>query len=144
MTGLNTRLAGKMPRWQRWTFWLVMSTCCLSGICYLVGSEFLTSLSILTSRKVITTHGVTACLAVFVFGTISMGHIRLGWILRKNKATGIGNIATLSLMVLTGLGLYYGSEEIRDLAVLLHWIAGLMFLPALTLHVVIGDDYQSA
>lgn len=136
MTGRNTRLAGKMPAWQRWSFWLVMSTCCLSGICYLVGSEFLSSPSILTSRKVITTHGVTACLAVFVFGTISMGHIRLGWILRKNKATGIGNIVTLSLMILTGLGLYYGSEEIRDLAVLLHWISGLGFLVVLALHLV--------
>ena len=136
MTGRSTRQAGKMPRWQRWTFWLVMSTCCLSGICFLVGSEFLTSPSILTSRKVITTHGVTACLAVFVFGTISMGHIRLGWILRKNKATGIGNIVTLSLMILTGLGLYYGSEEIRDQAVLLHWISGLGFLAVLTLHLV--------
>ena len=136
MTARNTRLAGKMPTWQRWSFWLVMSTCSLSGICYLVGNEFLTTPSILTSRKVITTHGVTACLAVFLFGTISAGHIRVGWILRKNKATGIGNIVTLSLMILTGLGLYYGSEEIRDLAVLLHWIFGLVFLVVLTLHLV--------
>lgn len=140
MTDRNTRLAGKMPRWQRWTFWLVMSTCCLSGICYLVGSEFFASPSTLTSRKVITTHGVSACLAVFVFGTISMGHIRLGWILRKNKATGIGNIATLSLLILTGLGLYYGSEEIRDLAVTLHWVFGLVFLAVLALHLVSFHD----
>jgi hypothetical protein len=136
MNDRSNRLAGKMPRWQRWTFWLVMSTCCLSGICYLVGNEFLTNPSIISSREVITTHGVSAYLAVFVFGTISMGHIRLGWILRKNKATGIGNIVTLSLMILTGLGLYYGSEEIRDLAVLLHWISGLGFLAVLTLHLV--------
>jgi hypothetical protein len=60
----------------------------------------------------------------------------VGWILQKNKATGIGNIATLSLMILTGLGLYYGSEEIRELAVLLHWIAGLVFLTVLTMHLV--------
>ena len=136
MTGRNTRLAGKMPTWQRWSFWTVMGICCLSGICYLVGSELLTSSSILTSRKVITAHGVTACFSVFLFGTISAGHIRVGWILRKNKVTGIGNIVTLSLMILTGLGLYYGSEEIRDLAVLLHWVSGLGFLAVLTLHLV--------
>jgi hypothetical protein len=136
MTVRHTRQTGKMPQWQRWSFWLVISICCLSGIFYLVGSELLTSPSILHNRKVITTHGLSAYLAVFVFGTISVGHIRLGWILRKNKATGIGNIVTLILMTLTGLGLYYGSEEIRDLAVLLHWISGLGFLAVLTLHLV--------
>ena len=136
MTVRHTRQAGKMPGWQRWSFWLVISLCGLSGICYLIGSEFLISPAILAHRNVITTHGVSACLAVFLFGTISVGHIRLGWILRKNKATGILNTLTFSLLILTGLGLYYGSEEIRDLTAFLHWVFGLGFLMVLALHLI--------
>ena len=136
MTLKSTRQPGKMPLWQRCSFWVLMGVCCMSGFSYLIGTELLNPPSIYASRQVITTHGISACLTVFLFGTISMGHIRLGWILRKNKTTGIGNIVTLILMILTGLGLYYGSEEIRDLAVLLHWISGLGFLAVLTLHLV--------
>jgi hypothetical protein len=106
----------------------------------LIGTELLTAPSIYADRQVITTHGISACLTVFLFGTISMGHIRLGWILGKNKSTGIGNVFTLSLLILTGLGLYYGSEEIRDLVVLLHWLAGFGFIVVLILHLLpLGD-----
>lgn len=140
MTLKSTRQPGKMPLWQRCSFWVLMGVCCMSGFSYLIGTELLTAPSIYASRQVITTHGISACLTVFLFGTISMGHIRLGWILGKNKSTGMGNVFTLSLLILTGLGLYYGSEEIRDLVVVLHWLAGFGFILVLILHLLPFDD----
>lgn len=132
----NLRRPGTMPRWQRGAFWLGMGLCCVSGLSYLLGHEFLMATSLLGHRTMLTLHGISAGLAVFLLGTVAVGHIRVGWILRKNRASGVGNVFALSLLILTGWGLYYGSEEIRDFTVLAHWLLGLGFVVVLSLHVV--------
>ena len=130
------RRPGTMPHWQRWAFWLGMGLCCISGLSYLLGREFFIATSLLGDRSVLTVHGISAGWAVFLLGTVAVGHIRVGWILRKNRLSGVGNAATLGLLTLTGWGLYYGTEEMRDLTVLAHWSLGLGFVAVLGLHVV--------
>ena len=134
MTIKQIHRPGAMPRWQRWSFWIGMGLCCFSGLSYLLGHEFFMAPEILSHRRMLTLHGIAAGVAVFLLGTIAVGHVRVGWILRKNKLTGMSNIIVLGLLVLTGWGLYYGSEEMRDLTVSGHWISGLMFIIALSLH----------
>ena len=94
-----------------------------------IGSLIATSL--LGDRSVLTVHGISAGWAVFLLGTVAVGHIRVGWVLRKNRLSGVGNAAALGLLTLTGWGLYYGTEEMRDLTVLAHWSLGLGFVAVL-------------
>lgn len=130
------RRPGTMPRWQRSVFWLGMGGCGISGISYLLGHTFFIAPAWLGHRTVLTLHGISAELAVFLLGTLAVGHIRVGWILRKNRLSGVGNIVALSLLTFTGWGLYYGSEELRDLTVLAHWGIGLAFVTVLALHLI--------
>ena len=130
------RRPGTMPRWQRWSFWWGMGLCCLSGLSYLLGREFFIATAVLGQHRMLTVHGISAGLAVFLLGTIAVGHIRVGWLLRQNRLTGVGNVVALALLVFTGWGLYYGSEEIRDFTVLAHWVLGLGFVGVLGLHVM--------
>ena len=130
------RRPGRMPLWQRVAFWLGMGLCCLSGLSYWLGREFYIATGWLGHRAVLMAHGVSAGVAVFVLGTIAAGHIRVGWILKRNRVSGVGNLVTWSLLALTGWGLYYGSEEIRDLTVLAHWVLGLAFVGALSWHLM--------
>lgn len=128
------RRPGTMPRWQRWTFWWVAGLCLCSGLGYLLGHEFVLGPKWWSHRNMLSIHGVFAGLMLFVLGTIATGHIRVGWMLRRNRLTGVGNVLAMILLALTGWGLYYGSEEVRDFAVWLHWVVGLVLVGLLCLH----------
>jgi hypothetical protein len=130
------RRPGCMPRWQRWAFWLGMGLCLLSGTSYWLGREMFIGTAWLGHRNMLSLHGISAGLAVFLLGTVAVGHIRVGWILRKNRLTGVGNVVALSLLVLSGWGLYYGPEAWRDGTVLAHWVLGLGFAGVLAAHVM--------
>lgn len=132
----DARRACRMPRWQRWSFWLGMGLCLLSGTSYWLGRELFVATAWLGHRNLLSLHGISAGLALFLLGTLAVGHIRLGWILRKNRLSGVVNVVTLGLLAMTGWGLYYGPEELRDATVLLHWVLGLGFAGVLAAHVM--------
>lgn len=127
---------GAMPRWQRWTFYFGMGNCCLSGVSYLLGQAFFMASQILGHRSVLTLHGISASIATFILGTLFIGHIRIGWALGRNKITGLGNLVFLVLLIISGWCLYYGTEEMRDETVLMHWCLGFFFALTVGLHVV--------
>ena len=132
----EVRRPGRMPRWQRWSFWFGMGLCLLSGTSYWLGREMVIATAWLGHRNMLSLHGMSAGLAVFLLGTVAVGHIRVGWILRKNRLSGVVNVVTLGLLAMTGWGLYYGPEELRDATVLLHWVLGLGFAGVLAAHVM--------
>ena len=79
-------------------------------------------------------HGISAAFCIFVIGLVSAGHIRVGLHVRKNMISGLAQASTLLVLVMTGLTLYYGSEDIREGVVLAHWMIGLALLPLFLLH----------
>lgn len=136
MAILKFRTPGSMPTWQRWSFGLVFSVCFLSGLIYLMGNEGMPIALMIGHRELMTTHGISSSLLVFLLGTIFVGHVKVGWILKKNTTTGVGNLLVLSLLTITGWGLYYGSENLRDTTVLLHWTLGIGMALLLSLHLL--------
>lgn len=136
MTTLQTRRPGSMPQWQRMAFWPAVVICSFSGLSYLIAREFFSSHSFFGNSKILAAHGVSAYFIVFLLGSMATGHVRLGLRLRKNRLSGVGNLIAMSLLVITGWGLYYGPEEIRDGVVLLHWLCGSMFLLILFWHLI--------
>lgn len=126
---------GKMPVWQRTITWSALLFCGLSGLAYLFGHEFLLLRDLLGSHAVLVAHGISAALCIFAIGAVSAGHIRLGLNVRKNVNSGLAQTTVLLTLIVTGLGLYYGREEIRDGLILTHWIIGIALLPLFFLHV---------
>ena len=127
---------GRMPAWQRWSVLLGMSLCAISGVLFWVGHELHIAHGTLGSRWVLTLHGVSASLAVFLFGTVMLGYVRVGVNFRRQMFTGISNLIALSILVISSWLLYYGDEEWRDNTVLIHWSVGLLFAVIFLAHLL--------
>jgi hypothetical protein len=72
-------------------------------------------------------------------------HVRRGWALRRNRAS--GSAIVIALLALTGSGyaLYYLVDDgTRPLVSVLHWGLGIAFVPALVVHVALGRRYRRA
>ena len=84
-------------------------------------------------------HGSLNPFLCVLFGYLCSQHIRLGWQLRANLATGFAMEIIFGGLILSGIGLYYaGSAEWRNLCVQTHWILGLLLAPGLGMHWVAG------
>jgi hypothetical protein len=78
-------------------------------------------------------HGLLAFLTLMLLGSILPLHVRHGLRQLKNRGTGIALLATLPVLILTGWGIYYFSNE--DLA---RWTSVLHVLIALPISVLLG------
>jgi len=70
----------------------------------------------------------------FLLGSIATVHIKAGLVAKKSLVSGFTQLFVLTLLISTGLLLYYGTEEIRDLSVWSHWVLGLIFMPVFVWH----------
>ena len=128
------RRLGLMPRWQRLLTWFGLALCALSGSAYLIGHEFNVLVQQLGNHSILVVHGASAALVIFILGAVATVHIKAGLVARKSLISGFAQLFAIVLLVNTGLLLYYGSEEIRDLTILSHWIFGLIFTPIFVFH----------
>ena len=54
---------------------------------------------------------------------------------KRKWISGIGQLSFLGLLMSTGVFLYYGSEELREITINLHWSVGLLFFSMFILHI---------
>lgn len=65
--------------------------------------------------------------AIWLVGLIWGVHITRGWRMGRHRVSGVALLTFLGWLILSGYLLYYvGSDEVRSLVSLGHWIAGLM------------------
>lgn len=84
-------------------------------------------------------HGAAAMAFLVVLGTVLPVHVRRAWDLRRNYRTGLGVLLVTAVLLLTGYALYYvASEQLRPWLSCIHWVVGLVGLPALIVHVFRG------
>jgi hypothetical protein len=119
---------GKMPSWQRSFVIYGMMACSITGLIYLLGHQFHLQRSILGTHNILAAHGVFAMLATLAFGSVLPFHIKAGYKSRKQLWSGFSQLGFLATLIISGALLYYGPEEIRDGAINIHWIVGLLFL----------------
>ncbi len=84
-------------------------------------------------------HGAAVVGFLVVFGALLPGHIVQNWRQRINRYSGLTVVLAVSLLALSGYGLYYLVDD-RQRAVTsgVHWVVGLTASGALVLHVVLG------
>jgi len=84
-------------------------------------------------------HGAAAMGFLIALGSLLPGHISHAWQARRNHRSGVSTLTLISILVLTGYGLYYaGGEESRPWISLVHWLMGLIGAGVLPLHVYLG------
>jgi hypothetical protein len=81
-------------------------------------------------------HGGAAIAMAWVFGLIWLMHIRRGWHKRRNLKSGISMASIMLVLIFSGWGLYYLSDEQwRDYTGFLHWFFGLFAGLWLPIHI---------
>jgi hypothetical protein len=84
-------------------------------------------------------HGLAAMLSLLALGAVAVLHVRESWRRRRNRWSGAFVAACLTLLVATAFALYYaGQETLRDLASVVHLVAGLVLPLLLVAHLVLG------
>jgi hypothetical protein len=84
-------------------------------------------------------HGAAAFAMLFAVGAMSAHHVRRGWLLARNRGSGIVVIAIVAILIATGYALYYVvTDATRPSISIVHWIAGLALAPILIVHLTIG------
>lgn len=84
-------------------------------------------------------HGGAAMAGLIIYGSLLPIHIRRAWAIRRNIYLGIGLVAIMLSLTITGYLLYYaGGEETRPVISAVHWIIGMAVPALLAWHVVTG------
>lgn len=90
-------------------------------------------------RWLLVAHGVGAYLFLAVLGAMVPVHILMGWRTRRSLWSGFGVAGLCTLLSLSALGLYYaGGDAIRGWTSLIHWTTGLLFIPIIVIHIIMG------
>lgn len=129
---------GCLPRWQRNSTHLFFAVCALSGIGYLLAHTLRWDSLAEYAHTLLVSHGISAYLSVLAFGAVMPGHIRSAWNVRRNRMSGVVMIAVLVALMGSGLLLYYGSEEMHDTVLWVHWIVGGLSVAAFPYHLIAG------
>lgn len=126
-----------MPLWQSLFTHLIFIICAVSGVLYLLAHEFEIKALTVENHSILIVHGFAAYFFVFLFGAIMPNHIKAGWKNKRNQLSGGLMVAVMSLLLISGLFLYYGNET-RDAALWVHWVIGCGLVLLFPLHFIRG------
>jgi len=84
-------------------------------------------------------HGAAAFAMLIAVGAMSAHHARRGLAIARNRISGIGVIAMLALLIITGYALYYLVTDLTHTPIsMAHWLVGVAFVPLFIAHLMIG------
>lgn len=78
-------------------------------------------------------HGVSSYALLVAIGSLLPLHVRSGWLRRRNMVTGLAVTASMAVLSVTALMLYYGGEEMQAVAKWVHLafgFGGFILFPA--------------
>jgi hypothetical protein len=146
---MSNRLPAQNIRLSKYHEWWVYAATALlvsSGLLWLLFHYFVTVHSDFGATRHplealwLKVHGAAAMLALVLFGTMMPVHIRKAWHARNNRWSGSLLLAVLVLLILTGYALYYLVGEVsRPWIGVIHWAIGLALVPAVVLHIILGQ-----
>lgn len=79
-------------------------------------------------------HGWVAVGAVFLFGWITSEHISERWRKPKNRVSGISLAAFVTILTLSGYGLYYTTGRLHDTTAVAHEVLGALAIVFALVH----------
>jgi hypothetical protein len=89
-------------------------------------------------------HGISSYAILVVIGSLLPRHVRSGWMRRRNLVTGLTVTAVMAILAVTGLGLYYGGEDLHGPVKWLHVAFGLGCFALFPAHAFLVRSRQSS
>ena len=144
---VNTTNSMSFSKKERIIYYTVFLVLFLSGVVWLVLHYLCSSvgefglMSNPLESKILCIHGVAAFGFAFVFGNIWAIHVKSGIQkkYKKNFKSGIINALLVTILIVTGLLLYYaGNDMVRITASMMHWICGILLFIVIIFHIFMG------
>jgi hypothetical protein len=123
----------RLGLWQKMAIHCTAATVGLSGLLWFILHDLIDDPGELT-HLLLTLHGVSAYAMLVAVGSLLPVHVRMGWLRRRNRLTGLAVITTVTVLGITALMLYYGSEEVQTPAKWVHLAFGAGSLVLFPVH----------
>ena len=142
----------RLSKTERIIYYTVFLILFLSGIIWLVLHYLCNSvgefgiMSHPLENKVLCIHGFAAFGFAFIFGNIWAMHVKFGIQkkYKKNFKSGVINALLITILIITGLLLYYtGNDMVRLTASMTHWICGIVLFIVIVLHILLGKYFKN-
>jgi hypothetical protein len=133
--------SARLPRLQRRALYVVSALLWISGACWLYFSYFASDGANLSAPSrapalLPELHGAAAMAFLLVFGTLLPQHLPNGWHQKRQRSSGLSLVVVCAILVLTGWGLYYLSDEsLRTATRVTHSTLGVVLPLAMAAHV---------
>jgi succinate dehydrogenase/fumarate reductase cytochrome b subunit len=124
---------GKMGPIVRVCIWTALLLCAVSGLLEYWQTDWALSFKPL-GRWPLVLHGISGMGLAIGFGLLMQSHIRAAWRMKKHRVSGGVMVSLMTLLIVSGLLLYYGGETIHDANEQLHIVLGIGFAGMILWH----------
>lgn len=128
------------PR-RRYTLYFICGGLFITGVIWLIAHYFMRTEGEFGFKShpleawMLDLHGIFGYFSLWVFGMLWITHIVRGWNVRWRRWSGGFLVGFTVVLALTGLGIYYiDSRSIREWAIIVHWVLGLIALAVFLIH----------
>jgi hypothetical protein len=125
------------PAWQSYSTHIIFVICATSGVLYLLAHEFDISPLPIENHSILIAHGAASYFFAMLFGAVMPIHIKAGWKSKRNKISGSLMVSVMSLLLISGIFLYYGADT-REVALWVHWVIGCGLVLLFPFHFIAG------
>jgi hypothetical protein len=135
LTGLTTI---RLIPWHRWLCYAVWLLLCVTGVWWWWDQDLQMNDPTERASLLMKVHGMAAAVVLVLFGSLLSTHVRVAWQRKRNRVSGVLALLLMTVLGLTGLGLYYANEDTRAWVHQAHlWVGGVAVL-LLPMHVLVG------
>jgi hypothetical protein len=128
----------RLGAWHRWVLLATLALVAVSGLLWFVLHDIMGHDPGDLLRVLLVLHGVTSFGSAVAFGSLLPWHVLGGYLYRRNLISGVVVTLAMVLLIVSGLLLYYGGEETREWARVVHLAAGFGLIAVIVVHVVLG------
>src|SRR5215510_219962 len=128
----------RLGPWQQAAVYAALVIVGLTGLVWFALHDFVEEEPSELQRWSLVLHGASAFAVLIVFGSLLPLHVRSGWVRRRNIASGLSIIIVMTVLIVTALLLYYGSEEMRAPVRWTHIGIGILAFALFPMHVIFG------
>lgn len=128
----------RLPRWHRWVLYAGFVLVAATGIVWTFSHDVLALGPNTLERTMLEVHGASSFVALMLFGSLVPQHMRLAWITRRNRTSGVLMVTFFLVLAVSAYGLYYAGEDIREFTRWLHIYVGILGCASLPLHIWSG------
>jgi peptidoglycan/LPS O-acetylase OafA/YrhL len=128
----------RLSKWHRRLVLAALIAVAASGVLWFVLHDVMERDPGELLRILLVVHGVASFASAIAFGSLLSLHVLVGYRQKRNLVSGLTLVFAMTLLIASALFLYYGGEESRADARLVHLAVGFAAMIAVPLHMVLG------